>query len=351
MFFQAASLCGMLFGDNLADPTVFTDAAVNDIDEAAKVLAIDSIQTLYGHVKTTKLHHLVQHLGDELRNRGNLGEGDTSVNDKLHGSCKRMFKRRNKRAPGVARQKMRCEEAQSAVIRELLDAKDDTTTSVPGGPLASRRRDDNAVTAIGAAGTGSASTGAPADEAVDAARGSDGAASAGSSNSVEDPPTQTCLLSFSGRAQRVAVGDLRHIPALANLHDALDMADDCYVTQHRTVRFMARFEWGAPPVRQHLRAADSFFGKPCYSFIRYEDISGGLCWGRMRLVLRFLDGKPRSCVVVHRMRRADIRPVLVLTRYGFVRLAWDFAHDGDSHPALDLVDSERILSAEDVQVD
>jgi len=351
MFCQAARLGGMLFGDNVADPTVFTEAAVNDIDEAAKVLGIDSIQTLYGHVNTTKLHRLVQHLGDELRNRGNLWEGDTSVNENLHGSCKRMFKRSNKRGPGVALQMMRCDEAQSSVIRELCDADEDTTASVPGGLLAARQRDGNGSTAVGAASAVAASNGATADEAGEAAGDGAGAASAGGSNSGRDQPMRTWQLSFSGRAQRVAVGDLRRIPELAKLHDVLHMADHSYVTQHRTVRIMARFQWGGPLALQHLRAADSFFGKPWYSFIRYEDIGGGLCWGRMRLALRSLDGKPRSCVVVQRMRRVAGRRGCVLTRYGCVRLAWDFAHDSETHPALALVDADRILRAEDVQVD
>ena len=351
MFCQAARLGGMLFGDNVADPTVLTEAAVSDIDEAAKVLGVDFIQTLYGHVNTTKLHRLVQHLGDELRNRGNLWEGDTSVNEKLHGSCKRMFKRSNKRGPGVALQMMRCEEAQSAVIRELCDADEDTSTSVPGARSAARGRDYEGATTVGAASAGTGSTGDAGDGTLDGATGGNAAASAGGRNSGQDPPMQTWQLSITGRAQRVAVGDLRRIPALANLGTVLGMADDGYVTQHRTVRIMARFEWGAPPALQNLRAADSFFGKSWYSFIRYEDSGGGLCWGRMRLVLRSLDGTPRSCVVVQRMRRSACRPGCVLTSFGCVRLAWDFEHDDATHPALELVSADRILRAEDVQVD
>jgi len=351
MFCQAARVGGMLFGNNLADPNVITEAAVSDIDEAAKVLGVDFIQTLYGYVNTTKLHRLVQHLGDELRNRGNLWEGDTSVNEKLHGSCKRMFKRSNKRGPGVALQMMRCEEAQSAVIRELCEADEDVSASVPGGRYAARRQDDERAAAVAPAGAGSGSTGAVGDGALEGATGRDGAASAGGRNSVQGQPMQTWQLSITCRAQRVAVGDLRRVPALANLDAVLGMADDGYVTQHRTVRIMARFEWSAPSALQNLRAADSFFGKAWYSFIRYEDIGGGLCWGRMRLVLRSMDGKPRSCVVVQRMRRASSRPGCVLTSYGCVRLAWDFENDGATHPALELVSADRILRAEDVQVD
>jgi len=351
MFCQAARVGGMLFGDNLANPNVITEAAMSDIDEAAKVLGVDFIQTLYGHVNTTKLHRLVQHLGDELRNRGNLWEGDTSVNEKLHRSCKRMFKQSNKRGPGVALQMMRCEEAQSAVIRELCDADEDVSASVSGGRYAARRRDDERAAAVGSTGAGSWSTGDAGDGALEGATGGDGAASADGSNSVQDRPMQTLQLSITGRAQRVAVGDLRRVPAMANLDAVLGMADDEYVTQHSKMRIMARFEWGAPSALQNLRAADSIFGKAWYSFIRNEDIGGGLCWGRMRLVLRSMDGKPRSCVVFQRMRRAASRPGCVLTSYGCVRLAWDFENDGATHPALELVNADRILRAEDVQVD
>jgi len=341
-FCQAARLGGMLFGDNVADAAVLTEAAVNDMDEAAKVLGVDSIQTLYGHVNTSKLHRLVQHLSDELRNRGNLWEGDTSVNEKLHGSCKRMFKRSNKRGPGVALQMMRCEEAQSAVIRELCDADEDDIASVHRGRSAARRGVDDGSGAVVAAGDG---------VAAGSGGGGSGYAFTGGRRPEQTPATQTSQLTFTGRAQRVAVGDLRCTPALANLAVVLGMADDDWVTQHRTVRIMARFEWGAPPALQHLRATDSFFGNSWYSFIRYEGRGDSLCWGRVRLVLRSLNGDPRSCVVVQRMRRAPSRPGCVLTRYGCVRLAWDFENAGDSHPALEVVDADRILRAEDVQAD
>jgi len=281
LFCQAARVGGMLFGDNVANATVVTEADVNDIDEAAKELGVDFIQTLYGHVNTTKLHRLVQHLGEELRNRGNLWEGDTSVNEKLHGSCKCMFKRSNKRGPGVALQMMRCEETQSAVIKELCEADDDEGSGVPS-------EED------------------------------------GGHSQAPAPPTQTSDLTFTGRAQRVAVTILCRIPALANLGAVLRLHDTAWVTLHRTVRVMARFEWGAPPVLQHLRAADSFFGKPWYSFVRYENNDGDLCWGRMRLVLRSLDGEACSCVVVQRMRRVPSPRGCALTRYGCVRLAWEF---------------------------
>jgi len=347
LFCAAARLGGMLFGDNVSDSTVLTEAAVNDMDEAAKVLGVDYIQTLYGHVNTSKLHRLVQHLSDELRNRGNLWEGDTSVNEKLHGSCKRMFKRSNKRGPGVVLQMMRCEEAQSAVIRELCDADDDAAASVPRGKLAATCGGDDGSTAVGLATAGTTAC----DGAVVTSGGGGAAASASGSTSGQARPTRTSQLTITGRAQRAAVGDLRRELALASLAAVLGMADDGCVTRHRTVRIMARFEWGSPPALQHLRATDSFFGDSWYSFIRYEGNGGSLCWGRLRLVLRSINGQSRSCVVVQRMRRAASRHGCVLSRYGCVRLAWDFESPEDTHPALEVVNADRIIRAEDVQVD
>jgi len=349
-FCQAARLGGMLFGDNVADATAITEETVKDMEEAAMELGVDSIQTLYGHVNTTKLHRLVMHLGDELRARGNLWEGDTSVNEKLHGSCKRMYKRSNKRGPGVALQMMRCEETQSAVIRELCDADEDVsggggrTHSAPNGP------------GILSDGASDGSEGEGTEGGLRSSRNAPSSSfpmvsGLGTGGSSSRPPTTTAQLSFKGRGQRVSIRELCRISALASVGTALRMGDQDWVTQHRTMRIVARFEWGAPPVVQHLRAADSFFGKPCFSFVRYEDSAGHLRWGRMRIILRSLGDNRRSCAIVQRLRRATARPGCVLTRYGCVRLAWDFDDGHSSHPALELVDAGRVLRAEDVQVD
>jgi len=273
-FCQAARLGGMLFGDNVADATAITERNVKRMEEAAMELGVDSIQTLYGNVNTTKLHRLVAHLGDELRLRGNLWEGDTLVNEKLHSSCKRMYKRSNKRGPGVALQMMRCEETQSAVLRELCDADDDVngeagrTHSVPNGP------------GDGSDGASDSSEEEGPDSGSHVARGDRMCripcrGGAGAIGSASRPPTRTSELSFRGRGQRVAIRELRRISALATVGAAVRMGDQEWVTQHRTMRIVARFEWGAPPAVQHLRAADSFFGKPCFSFVRYEESEGG----------------------------------------------------------------------------
>jgi len=311
LFCVAARLGGDLFGDNVADAAVISEEQISAMEERARVLGVDYLQTLYGHVNTSKVHRLVQHLGDELRNRGNLWEGDTSENEKMHASCKRMFRRSNKRGPGVALQMLRCEEAQSAVLHELQEADED---SDPPNPTGSDRGSDN-----------------------DAA--------------APTSPVHTSDLSFSGRAQRVTVGDLRCFPALADLGSVLHMEDNEWLSVHKTVRIMARFEWGAPPALQHLRATASFIGKPWWSFVRYQGPGGMTQWGRTRLVLRSVGRERRSCVVVQRLRRVDARPGCVLSVHHCQRLAWNFRSPLDPYPMLELVDASQILRAEDIQVD
>ena len=349
-FCRAAQLGGALFGDNVARTTTMTEEQIQSMEDAASGLGVDCVQTLYKLTNTTKLHRVVQHLGAELRGRGNLWEGDTSENERLHASCKRMFERSNKRGPGVALQMMRREETQSAIIRELCDADEDVgggagrIHSVPSGP---GNLSDGASDGSEGEGTdcgGHSARGGPSSHVPRSA-------GAGASGSSSPPPTHTSQLSFKGRGQRVAIRELRRISALASVANTLRMGDQDCVTQHRTMRIVARFEWGAPTAVQHLRAVKSFFGKPCFYFVRYEDAAGALRWGRMHVILPSLGDERRSCAVVQRMRRATTRPGWVLTRYGCVSLAWEFEEGHSSHPALELVDAVRVLRAEDVQVD
>jgi len=126
-FFRATRLGGLLFVDNMANPHVTTEEQVNHMDELANELGADAVQILYVHVNTSKRHRLIHHLADELRARGNLWKGDTSTNENLLGSCKRMFKRSHERGPKVALQMIRCDESQSAIIRGLVNADEEET--------------------------------------------------------------------------------------------------------------------------------------------------------------------------------------------------------------------------------
>jgi len=316
-FCRAAQLGGALFGDNVASTTAMTELHIKSMEDAASALGVDCVQTLYKMKVTTKLHRLVQHLGAELRGRGNLWEGDTSENERLHASCKRMFRRSNKRGPNVTLQMMRCDEAQSSVLQ---DSEEDR----------------------GAAGGDDLNSGGGGDGAFGVA---------GAGVAVDGVPTRTDDLPCTGRAHRVPVAALRRTPALGRIADALGVADSTWVTTHNTVRIVARFEWGAASTVQHLRATRDFYGKPCFSFVRYETSEGGIGWGRLRLILRSIGAGNRNCVVLQRLRPVTPRAGCILTSFNCVRLGWAFDSEADDHPALELVDAAQILRTEDVQTD
>ena len=128
------------------------------------------------------------------------------------------------------------------------------------------------------------------------------------------------------------------------------VAEICY-TLHKTVRIMAGFQWRAPTVMQHLRAAESFIGNSWFSWVLYKALDGGVRWGRLRLVLRSVAGQARSSLVVQRLRHATASPGCVLSLFGCLRLAWASVSDDDVYPALEAVDAVDVLREEDKQTD
>jgi len=305
LFCKAAALGGRLFGDNVGDTVTLTEADVRTMVAEARTLGVHYLQTLYGRTNTSKVHRVIFHLGDELRDCGNLWEGDTSLNERLHGACKRMYARTNKRGPGVSLQMMRCEQTQAQVLGEIAQAEE---------------------------------------------AGGDSAVAAGAATSA-DPPAQTNDLASSMRGERAAVGELLARPELRAFAETLASGGVAWVTVAKTMRIVARFEWGAAGEMQYVRATKSFWGKPWHSYVRYHVAGGEVRWGCSALILRSLGRQQRHCVVVQRLRRVAARPACVLSRYGCVRLAWDFSSLGDDYPALELVDADQILRLEDVQVD
>ena len=312
MFCKAAELNNLLFGDNKLDPNVLFDDDIDVLEQAATSFAVDYVQTLYGDIHTTKLHRLARHLGDELRNRGNLWEGDTSVNERLHGACKRMYRRSNKRGPGVALQMMRCQETQSQVLSELaaIDANEQGEQ-----PLEAATSDDEDI------------------------------------HGRQELLT-TAGVSVTGRGRKAAVGDLALLWGLAGLTDLLSLDDHDKVSFHKTARIMARLDCGHQRQMQYVRATENFMKKPWFSFVKYYSGNGQeVAWGRARLILRAVATERRCCAIIQRMRKVPPRPSCVLSKFKCVRLAWAFEQPTDAWPALEVVDVTKILCLEDVQAD
>lgn len=313
MFAQAAKLGGMLFGDNVADTVHTTRTDVTRMVEAAHELG-RCAQVLLGPVHTSKLHRLMRHLRAELEGRGNLWEGDTSANESLHKVCKQMYLRSNKRGPTLAMQMMRGEQAMTEILRGLSDGDTDDDGS----------EDDARVE----------------EQCVERqARVDDVAAVPGS------------LLQMNTRGVRVCLAELCSIPGLHHVPELLhmDKSETVYVT--KTLKFLAKFEWGAASRVQFLRATTSFNGKPWFDHVRYKADNGEVRWGEARAVLCRAGPSRRACVAVRRMQVVAPVPGCVLTAYGCQRLAWYFDAPEAVWPAVEMVDVGRLLRLENITPD
>jgi len=312
MFRKAAELNNLLFGDNVLHPNVLFEEDINYLEHAARNFAVDHVQTLYGDIHTMKLHRLAHHLGDELRNRGNLWEGDTSVNERLHGACKRMYRRSNKRGPTVALHMMRREETQSQVLLELAEI----------------------------------------DAAEQGQRHIEDAASDDEDTRTRQELITTGGVSVTGRGRTAAIGDLALLWGLAGVTDLLSLEVDDKVSFHKTARIFARLDYGYQRQMQYVCGTEKFMKKPWFSFVKYYTANDQeVSCGRARLILRAVATERRCCFIVQRMRKVPARPHWVLSKFKCVRLAWPFDEPTDAWPALAVVDVTKVVSLEDVQPD
>lgn len=308
MFCMAAKLNGLFFGDNVKDPTMTSETDAEAMATLARELGT-AIQVLLSPLDTTKLHRLMFHLSQELQNRGNLWEGDTSENESLHSSVKQMFKRTNNHGPTLLLQMLRSEETQAEVLQSL------------------EREERRAERDASVGGTG---LGGPVPEEGD---------------------EEAQRLRIFRRGIRITLASVSARSGLSSLAIALGVDPSQSLIVANTIIVRAKLEWRARGVPQHIRGADNFRGSPWYSYIRYRNDGGELCWGMVRVVLRAVGDSVRTCVVVQCMRPARPRRGCVLSKYGCQRLRWDFAHRDDEWPRLAVVNPDNMCRLEQVHVD
>jgi len=261
VFCRMAALGGKLMGDNVADTTRMTEQQMRDLADEACDLIINRVDLLLGPMHISKAHRLANHLVVALLRNGNLWEGDTSENETLHGPCKRMYSRTNKRGPTIVLQMMRASETQNEVLRELKDLEDE------------KGDDDGGLFDI-------------LDGNVDEG----------------DVPTESVhLLPRSERDQRLTVSDVQALPGMGALGELLDKSPNCSVVVRTSFSFHCTVEWGAPSVVQTACATDSYLGKPRYDYIWYTDMNGQRALSWVRLVVRMLGGAQDEFAVVRRL--------------------------------------------------
>ena len=308
VFCRMAALGGRLMGDNMADTVQMTEQQMRDLADEAQNFIIEYVDVLFGPAHTTKAHRLASHLLAALLRNGNLWEGDTSENERLHGPCKKMYGRTNKRGPTVVLQMMRAAETQCEVLRELRELEDED-----------------------------------GDGLFDLLEQPDGAVD------VETVPNAT--MSQSHRGLRMTIGQASRLPGMTALDALLQMQAECSLVVSQSFTFFCTFEWGASSVVQTACAAESYLGNPRYDYIWYTDQDGRRKLGWARLIVRMLGGAVDDFVVVRCLEDCPAIPLCSLTRSGCKRMAWRFAHPNDDWPEIARVPLTKVLRIEHVVAD
>jgi len=311
VFCRMALLGGRLMGDNVADTTRLSEKQMRDLADEACDLIVNRVDLLFGPMHTNKAHRLANHLLVALLRNGNLWEGDTSESESLHGPCKRMYSRTNKRGPTIVLQMMRASETQNEVLRELKDMAEETGEE-DGGlfDLLDGDLDDG------------------------------------------DVPTQSLRpLPRSDRGQRLTVSNVQALPGMGALGVLLDKSPDCSLVVSPSFSFHCTFEWGAPSVVQRACASDNYLGKPRYDHIWYTDMHGQRALGWVRLVVRMLGGAQDDFAVVRRLEPTPPVAQCALSRSGCRRMAWRFDSPADEWPSLHCVPLCQVLLIEHVVPD
>ena len=311
VFCRMAALGGRLMGDNMADTVRMSEVQMRALADEARVFIIDYVDILFGPAHTTKAHRLANHLLAALLANGNMWEGDTSENEALHGPCKRMYARTNKRGPTIVLQMMRAAETQAEVLRELREQE----TEGAGG--------NHGISDL-------------LEEVVDAG---DVAAASDS------------LLSRSHRGRRTCLADVERVPGLCRVGALLGRGPRCSLVVSTSCTFNCTFEWGAASVVQTACASNSYLGKPRYDHVWYTNSSGQMRLGWLRLVVRVLGGVVDDFAVVWCMEEVPSMPQCSLTRSGCKRVAWCFESTDAEWPALARVPLSSILRVEHVVPD
>jgi len=311
VYCRMATLGGKLMGDNIADTTRMTEREMRALADEAREFVVDRVDLLFGPAHTSKAHLLANHQLAALLANGNLWEGDTSENEALHGPCKRMYSRTNKRGPTIVLQMMRAAETQKEVLREL------------SGTEQSDDKDGDGLFGL-------------LEEVVD-------------EGDVPTVPIETLARSHRGR--RITIADLEQIPGMATLGVVLNKGVSCTVVTSPSFVFHCTFEWGAASVLQTVCASPSYLGQPRHDYLWYTDDSGRRQLGWAQLVVRMLDGVVDDFVVVRRLRPVPSIPDCSLSRSGCKRMVWDFAGSTCQWPVLVRVPLTDVLRIEHVVVD
>jgi len=285
---------------------LYSEAVV--LAKKAHAWVVEVFQPVLGPAHAAKLHRMSAHLLDEIRLRGNVGDGNSAYNEGLHKAVKPFYKLTNKRRDQFVEQLVLSEQ----VYTLLHDEEEDNADAEEEGP------------------------------------GTD-------TGDYESAGTRRSRPQRRQRRRRRRYAKKYSLAELARSHNIPGLAAVlCRPDSTRLCR-SGNFHHGdaSQPRKgraQHtIRAAQVFHGSPWFDWLRYRGPDGANRVGQAALVVT-----TRACgwerLVVRRAEKATARPGCVLTKYGCERRQWDMEAEGDA-VRLDVLTTADIVSWNSVDYD
>jgi len=308
-------------------------AAAEEVGALAKSFVLEYIVPILGKWFSTKVHKLLAHVLEAIKEHGAINNGDTGSNEALHGQDKRRYVRTSGSDDTFRTQMMRVGQG-SLEIRARL-AKEasqfDDCFEVEGVDDA-----DDAVLAGG--GVVPARGARPPLSGVRV--GIDAACVAGHGQEIPRRAAAVTLEELSERHGLCAVADalgVRLGGTVLHVSNSLTFAPR-----------MSCCEGGHPS--QHLRASPAYRGLPWYDGLAYRLPGDGpeiVRYGVARAIVRAVGGKVREEVVVSEMHSCESTPGCPLVGAGCTRLCWSM-EPGADWPSLRSVPFCSVLRLEHI---
>jgi len=310
-----------------------TVVGAEEVGALAKEFVLDYMVPILGEWFSTKVHKLLAHVIEAIKEHGALSNGDTGSNEALHGQDKRRYSRTSGNDDAFRTQMLRVGQG-SLEIRERLakeaaqfdDWFEDGDTDDAGDS--------------GLVGGGAAACGLDLPP-LSGVRGKVGPSLANGNR--QDIPR---------RASAIALDKLAERRGLCAVADALGVAaGGTLVHVSNSLTFSPRMSCcaGSHPM-QHLRATPMYRGLPWYDGVAFrlsDDGSAVVRYGVARAIVRAVGGKVREEVLVSEMLSCESTPGCPLVGAGCTRLCWSMA-PGAEWPSLRSVPFSSVLRLEHI---
>lgn len=281
------------------------------IADRAKRFVTLYVTPILGPQHSTKVHKLLRHVMDAIRMHGNINNGNSGVNERMHKEAKPYYARTNKDTSDFTRQLV-IQAHGAHIIQQRISADNQTAAADVDSPAREDDFDEDM-----------------ASDQEDAEVLNDADSAAGRVQpTVSDGPAAAVNVGIRSRAyhlRAVPLSSVSQRPGLAGIAAALGLPEDAHVRLSSRTKINATFDCGLNRL-QLLYASPSFRGEPWYDCVLYQSTEDPACAsvGEVRAIVRRPEG---DAVVLAPMDAVPGEPRCPLVARGCTRLAWSALDD------------------------